>query len=115
MAFSPISMSTRIFERRNSIVTWWQKRPVIVVKDGPDYFAMDAVCAHMGCAVLTEAEGHLVTCPAHGAQFDVRTGALVTPARVRPEQPCSEENMTVPLRTYPIRERDGFLEMETPD
>ena len=75
-------------------------------------YAMDAVCAHMGCALLTEAKDHTSVCPAHEARYDVRTGALVEPARIKPEIPCEMEELRIPLRTYPVVERDGLLEVD---
>ena len=75
-------------------------------------YAMDAVCAHMGCALLTEAKDHTSVCPAHEARYDVRTGALVEPAKIKPEIPCEMEELRIPLRTYPVTEREGLLEID---
>ncbi len=112
MTFRRVSISTRVFSRRNSILTWISRRPVLVAKVGERFYAMDAVCAHLGCAVLTEASGVQVTCPAHEAVWDVRTGALVAEPKIKPEMPCEEETLSVPLRTYAVREHDGFLEID---
>jgi len=46
MAFRRGSISTRIFTRRSSVVTWINRRPVLVAKIGDGVFAMDAVYAH---------------------------------------------------------------------
>ena len=112
MSFRRVSISTRIFSRRSSILTWVNRRPVLVAKVGEAYFAMDAVCAHLGCAVLTEANGTHVTCPAHEAVWDISTGVLVAEPKIKPEMPCEEDAIRAPLRTYPARERDGFLEVD---
>ena len=44
------------------------------------FFALDSTCTHKG-GPLTEGEisGHEVTCPWHGARFDVRTGKVAGP------------------------------------
>jgi nitrite reductase (NADH) small subunit len=46
--------------------------------------AIDGICAHQGGPL---ADGHLsgplVTCPWHGWQFDVRTGATPVSSRIR--------------------------------
>jgi nitrite reductase/ring-hydroxylating ferredoxin subunit len=44
------------------------------------FFALDNTCTHRG-GPLAEGEisGHEVTCPCHGARFDVRTGKVVGP------------------------------------
>ncbi len=112
MTFRKVSISTRVFARRSSILTWVNRRPVLVAKVGDGLYAMDAVCAHLGCAVLTEANGPQVTCPAHEAVWDIRTGALVAEPKIKPEMPCEEDAVKVPLRTYAVRERDGFLEVD---
>ena len=44
------------------------------------FFAVDNACTHRG-GPLAEGEisGHEVTCPWHGARFDVRTGEVAGP------------------------------------
>jgi len=46
------------------------------------YFAIDDECSHAGGSLSEgEVEGYVVTCPWHGATFDVQTGqALSAPA-----------------------------------
>src|SRR2546425_614095 len=55
------------------------KRIALFNVDGK-FFALDNTCAHRG-GPLAEGEisGHEVTCPWHGARFDVRTGQVVGP------------------------------------
>lgn len=93
-------------------MTWINRRPVLVAKVGDLVYAMDAVCAHLGCAVLPEAVGVKVTCPAHEAVWDIRTGALLAEPKIKPEMPCEEEGLRAPLRTYPAREHEGFVEID---
>lgn len=51
---------------------------------GGQFFALDNTCTHRG-GPLAEGEvlGHEVTCPWHGATFDVRTGEVVGPPAQR--------------------------------
>lgn len=113
MAFQPLSLSSRLFEHRSSVVTWFRGRPVLVARVDGQLYGLDAVCAHMGCALLTDVEGKEAVCPAHGARYDLATGRLTEPARVRPETPCAQEAVRVPLRTYRVRENDqGMLEID---
>lgn len=112
MAFRRVALSTRVFSRRSSILTWINQRPVLVARVGDALYAMDAVCAHMGCALLTEVNGRQVTCPAHEAVWDLTTGALIAEPKVKPEMPCEEEGFKAPLKTYSARERDGFVELD---
>jgi len=46
-------------------------------------YAFDDICTHMGCSLAKgKLEGTTVTCPCHGSQFDVTSGAVLRgPAR----------------------------------
>lgn len=47
---------------------------------GGTFFALENACTHEeGPLAEGEIEGHEVTCPWHGARFDVRTGAVLCP------------------------------------
>jgi nitrite reductase/ring-hydroxylating ferredoxin subunit len=65
------------------------------------FFALDHTCTHRG-GPLAEGEisGHDVTCPWHGARFDVRTGEVVGP----PAQQA--------VARYGVRVTDSDLEVE---
>jgi 3-phenylpropionate/trans-cinnamate dioxygenase ferredoxin component len=44
------------------------------------FFALENACTHEeGPLAEGDIEGHEVTCPWHGARFDVRTGAVLGP------------------------------------
>ena len=68
-----------------------------------EYHAIENVCTH-DYAELTEGEvcGNIVTCPLHGAEFDIRTGEALSP-------PAYE---AVP--TFPVRVRGGAVEVRDP-
>ena len=53
-------------------------RKLLVANVGGRLHAMDATCSHAG-GDLTKGklEGSVVTCPRHGAQYDVTTGKVV--------------------------------------
>ena len=41
-------------------------------------YAFDDTCTHRGCSLAKgKLEGTTVTCPCHGSQFDVTTGAVL--------------------------------------
>jgi len=66
--------------------------PALLLRIGDEYFAIEDVCTHDG-QPLTDgpvANGQ-ITCPRHGARFDLRTGkAMCMPA-------------TEPVRTFAVR------------
>ncbi|MEM9412232.1 MAG: non-heme iron oxygenase ferredoxin subunit [Planctomycetota bacterium] len=59
-------------------------RLVILFRVGSEFYCLDDVCTHDGGPLSDgEFEGHEVTCPRHGAKFDIRCGkALTMPATV---------------------------------
>jgi nitrite reductase/ring-hydroxylating ferredoxin subunit len=56
---------------------------VNVVNTGGHFYAFDDTCTHTGCSLVEGTlEGTTVTCPCHGSQFDVTSGAVLRgPAR----------------------------------
>lgn len=79
------------------------ERELVVCHTRDGVFAVDNVCTH---AFARMSEGYLkgtrLTCPLHGATFDVRTGAVLGgPA-------------TAPLAAYQTRVVDGMVEVAIP-
>ena len=83
--------------------------PVAAVVDGQEIalyrvdgeiFATANLCTH-GLARLSDGwlDGPLIECPLHQGLFDVRTGR------------CAGAPAEVDLRTYPVRIRDGHVEI----
>ena len=51
---------------------------VSVAASGGRLFAFDDSCTHRGCSLGEgELEDSIVTCPCHGSQFDVTSGAVI--------------------------------------
>lgn len=68
-----------------------------------EFYAIDNICPHKGGALGEgKLKGEIVTCPQHGARFNVKTGALIfPPARTG-----------VKVFTTKVVEKDIFLEIE---
>jgi len=65
------------------------------------FFALENACTHEeGPLAEGEIEGHEVTCPWHGAKFDVRTGEVLCP-------PAYED-----ARSYNVRVVGNDIEVE---
>ena len=75
--------------------------PVALFRIGTQVFALHDECSH-GMARLSDGyvEDGCVECPLHQGLVDIRTGA----ARSAP--------ISIPVRSYPARLRDGFVEVE---
>ena len=65
---------------------------------GDEVFCMDDVCPHAGYSLAEgEIEGSCIVCPAHGWEFDVRTG--LAPGEIDEE----------PLDRYAVRVEGGSV------
>lgn len=53
--------------------------PLLIAHVNGEFYAMSDRCGHMNAPLSRgKLEGHVVTCPMHGAAFDVRTGERLT-------------------------------------
>jgi Fe-S cluster assembly protein SufB len=76
-------------------------RPIALYNVDGTFYATAAICTHE-YAELTEGqlEGRRVRCPLHGSRFDVTTGRVLGPPAYKS------------LRTFPVRLRDGRVEVD---
>ena len=101
-SFQPVLALTEVTKGRMRSCRFGEQEVVVChTRDG--VFAVDNVCTH---AFARMSEGYLkgtrITCPLHGATFDVRTGQVLGgPA-------------TVPLAAYQTRVVDGVVEIAAP-
>lgn len=73
-------------------------KPMVVFNIAGQYFAIGDVCTHDdGPLGDGDLEGHNIVCPRHGAEFDVRTGQVMSMPAV------------VDIPAYPVRIQDGNL------
>jgi 3-phenylpropionate/trans-cinnamate dioxygenase ferredoxin subunit len=74
---------------------------IAVANVGGTMYAFGNTCTHRQCPLAKgELEGTTVTCPCHGSQFDVTTGAVLT-------GPAED-----PVESYPIRIGDDAIQIE---
>jgi len=69
-----------------------ENKMIMVVVDGKEvllanvngsYYAINNKCSHLGGSLVKGSlEGSIVTCPRHGAKFDVKTGQAVADAKI---------------------------------
>lgn len=76
---------------------------IVLFNIADEIYAIADICSHDdGPLGDGDIEGHDIICPRHGAHFDIRTGkALSLPA-------------VVDIPAYPIRIRDGVIEIGIP-
>jgi 3-phenylpropionate/trans-cinnamate dioxygenase ferredoxin subunit len=64
-------------------------------------YGFSDVCTHRQCPLAKgELDGTTVTCPCHGSQFDVTTGAVLSPPAVEP------------VATFPVRIEADALQID---
>lgn len=60
--------------------------PLMIIKDKDQYFSLHNTCSHAGGSLCEgNYENGIIQCPLHGARFDVKTGAVISPPAVRPQ------------------------------
>ena len=76
---------------------------IVIFNIAGQFFSIEDVCSHddgpVGEGLL---EGYNITCPRHGAEFDVRTGKVMQMPAV------------VDIPAYPVQVRDGTLYLGIP-
>jgi 3-phenylpropionate/trans-cinnamate dioxygenase ferredoxin subunit len=74
-------------------------RPICLVQQGADVFAVEDRCSHRDFAISggDVVAPCVIECPWHGARFDVRTGAALT-------GPAEDA-----IQTFPVRVADGVV------
>ena len=58
-------------------------KEVLLANIDGSYYAIANKCSHLGGSLVKGSlEGSIVTCPRHGAKFDVKTGQAVADAKI---------------------------------
>ena len=87
--------------------------PLILANYKGEIHALSGICPHqqnpLEGAVLWD---HLIDCPFHHFQFDVRTGENHFPRNVYPSDLPHLERQVAPLRTYPVQVNNGEIWVE---
>ncbi|HJO04552.1 MAG TPA: non-heme iron oxygenase ferredoxin subunit [Acidobacteriota bacterium] len=79
-------------------------RRIAVARAEGELFAVQDLCTHDdGPLGEGRLQGHAIQCPRHGAQFDVRTGEVLSMPAV------------VPIATFPVQEQDGKVLVGMPE
>ncbi|OFW05220.1 MAG: hypothetical protein A3I61_10715 [Acidobacteria bacterium RIFCSPLOWO2_02_FULL_68_18] len=83
---------------------------VYLMRAAAGFFAMTAVCTHLGCLTRYEAENNVVFCPCHGSRF-APDGAVVNgPApRPLPRLALTLDNGVLVVDTAVVVPRDAVL------
>lgn len=61
-------------------VTFLQEQQVYIVRTSAGFYAVSAVCTHLGCITQWRAEANMIACPCHGSKFQPNGKKLEGPA-----------------------------------
>jgi 3-phenylpropionate/trans-cinnamate dioxygenase ferredoxin subunit len=78
-------------------------KPLVIFNIAGQFYSIGDVCSHDdGPVGEGDIEGYNITCPRHGAEFDIRTGKVVSMPAV------------VDIPAYPVRVVDGMIQVGIP-
>ena len=82
MEFVKVADTSALSTGKMMVVTAGGKEILLANVDGA-YYAITNKCTHLGGSLVKgNLNGSVVTCPRHGAQFDVKTGQAVSEAKI---------------------------------
>jgi cytochrome b6-f complex iron-sulfur subunit len=61
-------------------VTFLQEQQVYIVRTAGGFYAVSAVCTHLGCVTQWKPETNMIACPCHGSKFTPEGKKLEGPA-----------------------------------
>ena len=61
-------------------VTFRQAEQVYIVHTEAGFYAVSAVCTHLGCITQWKPEDNLIACPCHGSKFQRNGDKIAGPA-----------------------------------
>jgi 3-phenylpropionate/trans-cinnamate dioxygenase ferredoxin component len=79
------------------------RQPIVIFRIGGMLYAIGNLCSHDdGPLGDGEIDGYQISCPRHGARFDIRTGEVKSLPAV------------IDIPAYPVRELNGKIELGFP-
>lgn len=88
-------------------------RRILIAHCGGEFFALDGICPHRRNPLDgAQLWGHLVDCPWHHFQYDVRTGENWYPKNVYPADLPDLASQLQPIATYRVELRGSEIWVE---
>jgi nitrite reductase/ring-hydroxylating ferredoxin subunit len=108
--WTPIGPETVLSDGQVTEVQVEEMRLLVARVEGK-YYAAQALCPHLRAHLARGTlEGFIITCPAHGSQFDVRDGSNIAWVAGLPKLAQKAVQLVAKpkdLQTYPTRIQDG--------
>jgi 3-phenylpropionate/trans-cinnamate dioxygenase ferredoxin subunit len=87
------------------------KKEILVANLDGEYFAIDNKCSHLGGSLAKgDLEENIVTCPRHGAEFDVKNGSAVGKAKIAVLKMGVKDLVSFPVKVEGLDVLIGFPE-----
>ena len=61
-------------------VTYLQDQQVYIVRTSTGFYAVSAVCTHLGCITQWKSDANMIACPCHGSKFQSNGTKIEGPA-----------------------------------
>jgi nitrite reductase/ring-hydroxylating ferredoxin subunit len=88
-------------------------KPVLVANRSGEFFALHGMCPHRGHSLEgAQLWDHLIDCPWHHFEYDVRTGENYFPKNVYPSDYPELQKQLRPLPTYRVELKDSEIWVE---
>ncbi len=66
---SPIVNAGKPADYEVDSVTFDPKNSIYILRDAAGFYALSAVCTHLGCVTAWKPELNMIACPCHGSKF----------------------------------------------
>lgn len=91
----------------------YEGQHILIANVEGKFYAINGICSHMNMLLQRgKLEGYILTCPFHGAKFDVRDGSVVAPHNSQIDQYLASMNLPT-LPTRPLKKYDVKVEGES--
>jgi cytochrome b6-f complex iron-sulfur subunit len=77
---SPVVNMGKADEYAPESVTLDPAARIYVVRAAEGFYALSAICTHLGCMTAWRPEQHIIACPCHGSKFDENGKKIAGPA-----------------------------------
>lgn len=96
-------ISQEEIKQTNKLSLEIEGKSIVLFVIAGELFAIGDVCSHDdGPLGDGDLDGYIISCPRHGAQFDIRDGQVLTLPAI------------IDIPAYPIRVVDGYVEIGIP-
>ena len=88
-------------------------KAIMISKVGDAFYAVDAICMHkFGYLPMGSIKDSCITCPAHGAQFDLKTGKMTKGRKPKDADPNLPLIPVPDLKAYLVKVENDDVKID---